>query len=574
MWRFLEAMAPFIPSEYQENIFSFYRSGKGNGIIDAVAGSGKTTTLIEVAKMIPVSQDAMFLAFNKHIAENLKTKIQRKNVFIATLHSVGYSMLAKSLHGRLNVQTSKYRDIAKSLIEQEFRDTEKSVTKRYADQIGELVRFCQVTLTNPLDNVSYIEMINHFQIDIHSKLEHQSAKFVHQILTIGEDQARLRIIDYNDMLWLPCTWNLYPQQVDNLFVDEAQDLSAAGLDIAMRCLKDGGRSLFIGDPRQSIMGFAGADDQSFWKIKERTNATLLPLSVCYRCPRSHIELAQQIVPQIEARNDAPDGIIEYVDDMNIGTVVHVGDMIICRVTAPLISLCIQLIEQRIPAHVKGRDIGKQIVDIISVVQRYDEYSWDRFGEYLDIHETQTIAKLSQRKNAESMIVAITDKISALRVCYETFHCISEKNLADEINKLFSDDVDGVTLSTVHKSKGMEAQNVFLLLPEKMPLVWPNQLDWEFTQEMNIRYVALTRATAYLGFITDHATGKKNQSKKVEEIKNVLDDLHKTEPKLTLFPSLDTTTRKEKCDRSKTVSPSTKTSEPVVVRKNLSDLANR
>ena len=64
-----------------------------------------------------------------------------------------------------------------------------------------------------------------------------------------------------------------------------------------------------------------------------------------------------------------------------------------------------------------------------------------------------------------------------------------------IDKLFSDDhvKNAVTLSTVHKAKGLEANRVAIFLPNKLPLTYKNQTKWQFEQEMNLKYVALTRA---------------------------------------------------------------------------------
>ena len=60
--------------------------------------------------------------------------------------------------------------------------------------------------------------------------------------------------------------------------------------------------------------------------------------------------------------------------------------------------------------------------------------------------------------------------------------------------------NAVMLSTAHKSKGLEANRVLILLPNKLPLTWQNQLDWQLKQELNLKYVALTRARKELVFI--------------------------------------------------------------------------
>jgi DNA helicase-2/ATP-dependent DNA helicase PcrA len=77
----------------------------------------------------------------------------------------------------------------------------------------------------------------------------------------------------------------------------------------------------VGDPKQAIYGFAGADCRSVEKIKARTQATELPLSICYRCPISHLDKAREIVPQIEARPGAPAGVIAEIPYDEVSDVV-------------------------------------------------------------------------------------------------------------------------------------------------------------------------------------------------------------------------------------------------------------
>lgn len=75
-------------------------------------------------------------------------------------------------------------------------------------------------------------------------------------------------------------------------------------------------------------------------------------------------------------------------------------------------------------------------------------------------------------------------------------------LKSYINRMFTDDKidNAVMLSTAHKSKGLEANRVMILLPDKLPLKYPNQQKWQEIQEWNLKYVALTRAKKQLLFI--------------------------------------------------------------------------
>src|SRR6187402_1086927 len=88
----------------QQSIFNFVKNGSGNGIIDAVAGAGKTTTIMECAKHIPeTSTRVLFSAFNKSISKEITEKLSKrglKHVTVKTIHALGYQMLTAFAPGR------------------------------------------------------------------------------------------------------------------------------------------------------------------------------------------------------------------------------------------------------------------------------------------------------------------------------------------------------------------------------------------------------------------------------------------------------------------------------------------
>ncbi|MFD1001946.1 AAA family ATPase [Ohtaekwangia kribbensis] len=75
----------------QQTIFRFVQQGNGIGIIDAVAGAGKTTTIMECARHIPMSTaNVLFCAFNKSIAKEIAGKLAERglsNVTVKTIHA-------------------------------------------------------------------------------------------------------------------------------------------------------------------------------------------------------------------------------------------------------------------------------------------------------------------------------------------------------------------------------------------------------------------------------------------------------------------------------------------------------
>ena len=83
-----------------------------------------------------------------------------------------------------------------------------------------------------------------------------------------------------------------------------------------------------------------------------------------------------------------------------------------------------------------------------------------------------------------------------------YHIKDVNELKHYIDRMFTDEKikNAITLSTVHKSKGLESNRVLILLGDKLPLTWQNQKEWQLEQEKNLRYVAITRARKELVFV--------------------------------------------------------------------------
>jgi ATP-dependent exoDNAse (exonuclease V) beta subunit len=102
------------------------------------------------------------------------------------------------------------------------------------------------------------------------------------------------------------------------------------------------------------------------------------------------------------------------------------------------------------------------------------------------------------KGKEEAAVYIQDMCAALMVISET--CTSIGQLKRTVEDLFSDNRSDIVLSSIHRAKGLEADRVFILDYEKMPLDFPQ--PWARVQEQNIMYVALTRAKQELYLVGD------------------------------------------------------------------------
>jgi DNA helicase-2/ATP-dependent DNA helicase PcrA len=476
----------FNPSHYQTDIFSWIEGGAGSAQVGAVAGSGKTTTLVEAATRMNGAQ-AVFVAFNKHIAETLASRLGR-GCEARTLHSIGREIIADA-YGRLEVDTRKYWE-AYDTFGRKLKPEEKTAFPK-------LVEFAQLTCARTEAE------LNQAATDFNLYLTPAMVKPAFETLAWGLDQAKHGLINFNDMVWIPAELGLQPyKRFDFVLADEAQDFNVAQRRLVLSLMKDGGRLLAVGDENQAIMQFAGADVRSWRAIAEETRAQLLPLSICYRCPTTHLELARQLVPQIEARDGAPRGVLEYRKKAELPAMVRTGDLILCRRTAPLIPQAFHLIARGINARVRGRDIGKGLAQTVRRIAKTPA-AWDNFAGNVSKWLDGQVSRLTLKGASDDAILQARDQAECMVICKNNFDASSGAELATQIERIFSDDDAPITLSTIHRAKGLEAERVFILEYEKLGVARKAQ---ESIAEANLKYVALTRSRAELYLIESESTG--------------------------------------------------------------------
>lgn len=257
---------------------------------------------------------------------------------------------------------------------------------------------------------------------------------------------------------------------------------------------------------QAIYAFTGARADAYEFLVNSFECKELPLSVCYRCPHSHLELARKIVPHIQDRDNCPEGIVENISYDRLlkeGINPEAGDLIVSRLTAPLVIQCIWLIKNKKQARVRGRDIGKSLIKFCDdAMDRETDIS--KLSSAVEGYVERQKIKIAGRRDAEDKFQILDDKSEAVRTMLEGFNSPSYDAFKKDIESIFSDEHSSIWLSTVHKAKGLEAKNVFLfdssVNKTKMPFVHPKQTEVQKGQEMNIKYVALTRAKEKLTII--------------------------------------------------------------------------
>jgi DNA helicase-2/ATP-dependent DNA helicase PcrA len=491
----------FTPSPYQQGVFTFIQTGSGSAVVIAVAGSGKTTTILHALPLIPSDQSVRLFAFNKGIADELKARIapmNLRNISASTFHSVGYGAVCRYLGLKnINTESNKLRSICRAKLSWADRS-------HYEGFICRLVGLAKGEGIGALKKDSipnWQELIDHHDLTLDSKeADEGTAIDMARDLMIWSRESAERdfLIDFDDQLYLPIFWGLGLPQYDWVIVDEAQDTNPVRREFLKLSLAPGGRLLAVGDPRQAIYGFTGASHDAIELIKDNWEATELPLSVCYRCPTSVVEKAKTLVDYIEPAPGAPEGAVRYVQLSTVLGEFQPSDAILCRNTAPLIDLAYHCIGKGIGCEILGRDIGKGLQLLIDKMKAGDV---SELEQRLSDYQAREGAKF-RAKDQQSRLEALNDRVNCI---FKVIDNLPEpertlQNLSGALQSLFGDG-EGVrlTLATVHKAKGREWPRVGILQPELMPSRWAKQ-DWQRTQETNLMYVAWTRATAELIFL--------------------------------------------------------------------------
>ena len=540
----------FTPSEYQQKIFDFVTNGVGNAVISAMAGSGKTTSLVSAMKLIPSNQKCIFLAFNKSIAEELANKLtDLTNVRVRTSHSLGYAFLMRNLGKTFELDEYKYNTYVKKNISELSSVNDKIKTKadfnEYLATILTLVHFARFNYCQTVKEIDQIAL--KYSIPI----VYDECDVVLKVLKWGKENTAT--VDYTDMVWLPVECNMNPKgmQYDWVFIDEAQDQSVISIELFKKCFKRGTRFIAVGDPSQQIYTWAGSSEYAFNKMCNLPNTKIFTLPISYRCDKKIVESVHDLVPDIMAREDAGEG--EVNENCNTWLLKD-GDMVLSRSKAPLMKLYTKLLKRNIRCYIKGQDIAKNLITLIENVDK-EELSVDLkknglFPQlYLKLFNDRN--KLMQTRGLDyddatcaSSVLTLYDNITTLSILAEK--CKYKHELIKRIKTIFAEESDGICLSTIHKAKGLEADNVYILCRSTMPSK-KAKLEWEIKQEENLIYVAYTRAKHKLGLLSEKECPPCGAD---QEASDIINELMYIENKISKFLNFEPTVRMSHADIAK------------------------
>ena len=475
-------------SKYQQAIYKTFLLTKKNISISAVAGSGKTTTLLELLNYIHVNCSSLFLAFNNSIVDELRKRNSKEGVNIMTIHSCGWRMLLRTYGSKIKMDENKSIGKTEQVIKKLNLPVQR--TGYYFYIIPKIIDLMRCNLCeNTQEGIQ--ALVDRYNIDI----EENDYKAI--MLAFKYHTADKNRFDFTDMIYVPVVDKAVRfTKYDFVFCDESQDFSLCQQAFIKNCLNRKGRLVTVGDPNQAIYGFAGADAESYENLANLNGKAIkLPLSVSYRCAKNIVVEARKIVPEINYAPDSPYGVVEE----GSLTTISQGDWVLCRNLKPLIQTYIWLMRNKVKSKIKGKDIGE---GIIALIVKTGACSIPALTDGLERERTLLYDKLEKRGVRKP---DLHPKMELIDQRIEVINCLldkvnSVKELLSLIDKIFADDIKGIMLSTIHKAKGLENDKVYFLAPELIPSRYATQ-DWEFVQESNLKYVAITRAKKELIYVS-------------------------------------------------------------------------
>lgn len=242
-------------STYQKNILDYIQNNNGNLLVDAKAGSGKTSTLILISDLIKQqNKNCLFLAFNKSIVNELNEKVDSSHCLVKTVHSLGLSFLRSYFYRlyktdyEIEVNTNKVREIVKEYYKDLCEETVninnmdlpndelKELHKNYINDLVNLCNFSRLYNVNYKQTGSLEWLINKccWYIDKHREdvpnyqdiviktIDLIKYKFEHPEVVNGKT---IYNIDYTDMIYFPVYYDMnvpysLKNSLDYVMVDE------------------------------------------------------------------------------------------------------------------------------------------------------------------------------------------------------------------------------------------------------------------------------------------------------------------------------------------------------------------
>jgi F-box protein 18 (helicase) len=448
-----------------------------NLLISALAGAAKTTTLILIAAALPKTQ-ILCLAFNKKIATEMAERLPI-NCTSKTLNSLGLQVWKDSCVHKVIVDTRKLYRLTNEAIDQlspELRKEGYSIMAavmndaRTAKSMGHVPDDCETKNTRLVSDAEMLALLEDEPTLLHEEI-------LMQVLSKSCKEALLGRIDFDDMLLFPTCFRASFPRFPLILIDEAQDLSP--LNHAMLTKLTRKRIIAVGDACQAIYGFRGASTSGMDDIQSQFAMTVLPLTTSFRCPEVIVQHVLWRAPEMKSWSGAQEGFIGRFNNWVLED-IPADCAIICRNNAPLYRLAMAFFASGRQPNLWGTDLTKGLVKVLrnfGAARMQQEQVFECIAQW----EAQKLAKTRNTKG-------VRDRAECLRILARGASSLG--GAIDNAENL-SNQQSNLNLMTVHKSKGHEFRDVYIL---------DDDLIGDEGQERNIRYVAATRTMNNLTYI--------------------------------------------------------------------------
>lgn len=488
-------------------------------MIKADAGCAKSTTLKLLGSVI--REPTLGMAFNKSTAQAMVSAMPGNFVW-KTANGLGHGAWI-----RANASVTKWtlddRKLGK-LVTQVSKDQRIELSSDQWDQTRQLVVAAMQAGLTP-DNIG--RPLTEDSPEVWQQLsaalwiDEEDFPILSMLakLVLGESivLARRGTISFDDQIYCSVCLGGQFARYDNLMVDEAQDLNPLNHEMIRLSLRPDARVIAVGDPKQAIYAFRGADTASMDKIRVLRASWLdLPLHVTFRCPKVIVARQQSHAPGFKAWHTNPEGRFAQLPDRVNGfgdeelraDSWSFGELqsllptstaslaILCRNNAPLMSMAFKLIRRRVGVQMLGRQLGKNLIVFSKKVVPKDETSAAITASMLtDWLERES--SLLRANGKDEQIEGIEDRVECLRAVLSDAEARDAGSMRKLVEQLFSKESGLVTLGSGHRAKGLEWDCVLHLdpwrLPSKQAKLAARAGDQRpMQQELNLGYVIETR----------------------------------------------------------------------------------
>ena len=453
------------PTEEQLHILSLLHSTRSNLLINALAGTGKTSTLELIQNAAPAP--VLCLAFNRRIADEMEKRF-RSTTTVRTLNGLGHRIWAAACAGRLSLNPKKSQDILRELISGLPKPSQGEAYDDFWSIISgvALAKSLGYIPEGKFPNAKRLIRATEFFAQLDEVPSSLCVSLIDQTLIASITSAYAGNIDYNDQVYMPALFGGTYPRFPLVLIDEAQDLSPVNHEM-LGHLK-ASRLIAVGDARQSVYAFRGAVSQGMSKLRERFSMTEADLTTSFRCPSNIVKAAHWHAPAMRWSREG--GRVAKLRNPSMASFID-GSAIICRNNAPLFSLALRLLSAGRSVSVSGSDVGPRIIAVMKKLGPEAMPQEELLNE-IEIWRQEKLSKQSTSANdlASCMQVFANQGSTLGQAIAYADHLFKQKGT--------------ITLLSGHKAKGLEWSTVYHL---------DSWLCRENEQDLNLRYVITTRA---------------------------------------------------------------------------------